>query len=385
MARRTRAVLLATLLRSHFMVGLQLPPGPLIKVKTFLERAQLQETVAAELGAETPVIFAAGTDAKQQEILWRWVASATSATTMQPSVLAFPGLRGGKESQDLEALLSKAAPLVDALGNELIISRLTSDQYSMEALVMRSVSVNHSANIVPSKEATDEDHVVRARLRHWVDRVLVRYRMCPFTESSKISGVGLEEFGVAPAEIRYVETNAATLPDLLANFWQAVDSMLTEGDKEVSSIVMACPSWDNRWSAWYEDVFPLLEESVIVAKLSRTLGIVCFHPNYVTPSETFLRKHRFGHMHPPRKLAAWVESSDSALASKLSLPQLNWAGSYQRRSPHAMINVLWSHQLELAENKRTSENLYVRNIRRLLKEGIPKLEREAARERRKDK
>ena len=108
MARRTRAVLLATLLRSHFMVGLQLPPGPLIKVKTFLERAQLQETVAAELGAETPVIFAAGTDAKQQEILWRWVASATSATTMQPSVLAFPGLRGGKESQDLEALLSKA-------------------------------------------------------------------------------------------------------------------------------------------------------------------------------------------------------------------------------------------------------------------------------------
>ena len=50
-----------------------------------------------------------------------------------------------------------------------------------------------------------------------------------------------------------------------------------------------------------------------------------------------------------------------------------------------MINVLWSHQLELAENKRTSENLYVRNIRRLLKEGIPKLEREAARERRKDK
>ena len=367
------------------MVGLQLPPGPLIKVKTFLERAQLQKIVAAELGAETPVIFAAGTDAKQQEILWRWVASAISATTMQPSpsVLAFPGLRGGKESRDLEALLSKAAPLVDALGNELMISRLISDQYCMEALVMRSVSVDHSAIIVPSKEATDEDQV-RARLRHWVDRVLVKYRMCPFTESSKVSGVGLEEFGVTPAEIRYVETNAATLPDLLANFWQAVDSMLTEGEKEISSIVMACPSWDNRWSAWYEDVFPLLEESVIVAKLSRTLGIVCFHPNYVTPSETFLRKHRFGHMHPPRKLAAWLERSDSALASKLSLPQLNWAGSYQRRSPHAMINILWSHQLELAENKRTSENLYVSNIRRLFKEGIPKLEREAARERRKD-
>ena len=45
-----------------------------------------------------------------------------------------------------------------------------------------------------------------------------------------------------------------------------------------------------------------------------------------------------------------------------------------------MINVLWSHQLEAAENKRDSENLYVRNVRRLLKEGVPKLEKEAAAE-----
>jgi hypothetical protein len=47
-----------------------------------------------------------------------------------------------------------------------------------------------------------------------------------------------------------------------------------------------------------------------------------------------------------------------------------------------MINVLWSHQLEAAENKRDSESLYVRNVRRLLKEGVPKLEKEAAVERR---
>ena len=119
------------------------------------------------------------------------------------------------------------------------------------------------------------------------------------------------------------------------------------------------------------------------ARLSRTLGIVCFHPLYSTPGEPFLRKHRFGHMYAPRKLLAWVESADpTGLFQTVTLPQLQWSGSYQRRSPHAMINVLWSHQLEAAENKRDSENLYVRNVRRLLKEGIPKLEREAAKERR---
>ena len=39
--------------------------------------------------------------------------------------------------------------------------------------------------------------------------------------------------------------------------------------------------------------------------------------------------------------------------------ELQWAGSYMRRSPHAMINVLWAQQLEAAENIRSSSSLYV--------------------------
>ena len=34
-----------------------------------------------------------------------------------------------------------------------------------------------------------------------------------------------------------------------------------------------------------ELVFPLLESSVLSAGLGRTLGIVCFHPEYSTPDD----------------------------------------------------------------------------------------------------
>ena len=37
-----------------------------------------------------------------------------------------------------------------------------------------------------------------------------------------------------------------------------------------------------------------------------------------------------------------------------------------RHSPHATINVLWASQLEAAEGKRKSAQLYSANVRRLL-------------------
>ena len=124
-----------------------------------------------------------------------------------------------------------------------------------------------------------------------------------------------------------------------------------------------------------------LEESVLHARLGRTLGIVCFHPAYETPSEAWLAKHRFGHMHAPSKLRRYVEEHDAELAARSTDEELLWAGSYQRRSPHAMINVLWARQLEQAEQKRKSSLLYTRNLQRALGEGRDALEAAAAAER----
>ena len=72
---------------------------------------------------------------------------------------------------------------------------------------------------------------------------------------------------------------------------------------------------------------------------------------------------------------------DAPLSASVSDEELHWAGSYQRRSPHATINVLWSRHLEIAEQKRKSAQLYTRNLRRALAVGLEELHDEAQRER----
>lgn len=70
-----------------------------------------------------------------------------------------------------------------------------------------------------------------------------------------------------------------------------------------------------------------------------------------------------------------------ALSDETDDEALGWAGSYMRRSPHAMVNVLWSRQLEVAEGKRESSRLYATNIARLLAAGRDRLDLEADAER----
>ena len=50
----------------------------------------------------------------------------------------------------------------------------------------------------------------------------------------------------------------------------------------------------------------------------------------------------------------------------LSYNDIAAGGAWQRRTPHATINVLRADQLELAEKKRNSPQLYTRNINKLL-------------------
>ena len=118
----------------------------------------------------------------------------------------------------------------------------------------------------------------------------------------------------------------------------------------------------------------------------------------------------FGHMHSLPKLRKWYNQftsstplSDNEIAGKYLL-SVNFAfvfmtgflstcnqfgiekagGAWQRRTPHAVINVLRAEQLEAAEGVRESGILYERNIRVLVgrEEGIGSeiLEQELTRE-----
>mmetsp|Transcript_25558 Transcript_25558/g.33425 ORF Transcript_25558/g.33425 Transcript_25558/m.33425 type:complete len:368 (-) Transcript_25558:191-1294(-) len=307
--------------------------------------------------------------ATSQRIFWE-----TLVSTKDPSILAFPE----SDSRDVKRLyniLLDAAPVFHN-GEELRVEVLANSPLNALSTSWKNVPKEN----IPLERPKISG--VKNRMKHWVDRTLVKLRMCPFTRSSDLSGQNLEEFGVTPAPIQYVESDSTSIIELMADFWAAVDNFLQAGEEGASSIIMSAPHWDDEkgWDDWYHRVFPVLEESVICAKLSREVGIVCFHPLYSTPDKSFLLKHRFGHMYAPEKLFQWVQAKDKKFAEKITLLDLHWAGSYQRRSPHAMINVLWASQLEAAENKRDSDNLYVRNVKKLLKEGKEKLDREAAEE-----
>ena len=71
-------------------------------------------------------------------------------------------------------------------------------------------------------------------------------------------------------------------------------------------------------------------------------------------------------MRSTEKLRHWLASSDEELSAETSDDELAWAGAAMRHSPHATINVLWASQLEAAEGKRKSAQLYSANVRRLL-------------------
>ena len=138
---------------------------------------------------------------------------------------------------------------------------------------------------------------------------------------------------------------------LLADVWAVLDGFRRAGPGGYSSILVACPAFDGDFERWTREIFPALEATLLAAEASRELAIVCFHPDYATPDPEWLATHRFGHMYAPPTLRRWLEDADADLAGALDDDDLQYLGSYMRRTPVATINVLWSAQLEAAETR----------------------------------
>jgi hypothetical protein len=147
-----------------------------------------------------------------------------------------------------------------------------------------------------------------------------------------------------------------------------------EGKTGVSSILLAAPYYDDDFDLWAGPIFAILEASVVAAGAENDIGVVCFHPRYATPDgSTF---PGFGHMHSVPRLAKWWEgyvNSDPKATDtpeedkkKLDTDEIAAGGAWQRRTPHATINVLRADQLAVAESRRQSEVLYPKNIERLV-------------------
>ena len=208
----------------------------------------------------------------------------------------------------------------------------------------------------------------------WVKRILVNLGICPFTKSVAKSGQGLGDVGVPVANIAYHHSNATSISELMKDSWDAMRDMVEAGPSGkdgVSSILLAAPFFDSDFALWAGEIFCLLETGVVVANAEKSLGVVCFHPKYETPDGSSFPG--FGHMHSVPRLKKWmVEAGHDRYADS----EIAAGGAWQRRTPHATINVLRAEQLEAAEKRRSSNNLYVMNIQKLLTVGSETLLRD---------
>jgi hypothetical protein len=226
---------------------------------------------------------------------------------------------------------------------------------------------------IPTQDRQHTTEDTERRTKSWVQRLLVQMGVCPFTKSNVKSGQGLGDVGVPVANIMYRHSNASHLQHgrsgemytLMADTWDAINDMISlgpSGKHGVSSILLSAPGFDDNFDLWSGPVFAMLEAGVTAIQAEALIGVVCFHPEYKTPDgSTF---PGFGHMHSLPRLKKWYNEFTSS--GQLSDNEIAAGGAWQRRTPHAVINVLRAEQLEAAEGRRESGILYERNIRVLV-------------------
>jgi hypothetical protein len=227
-----------------------------------------------------------------------------------------------------------------------------------------SSSSTHLSAHKNSTTSTNED-VVNRRTRKWVKRMLVEQGICPFTRSDRMSGQGLADLGVPIGSIAYHASFNAHPIALFADLWKAIDEMIAAGPSGrdgISSILLAAPEFDDDFDFWSGPIFGILEASVMAAQAESLVGVVCFHPRYATPDGTSWPG--FGHMHSVPRLEKWY--NQYCPETELTTEQIAAGGAWQRRTPHATINVLRADQLSVAESRRESGRLYAENIDRLV-------------------
>ena len=261
---------------------------------------------------------------------------------------------------------------------------------------------NNNESIIKSSPLAAAENIINERTRLWVKRILVEQGICPFTRSDRMSGQGLVDMGVPAGSIAYHASFQKHPIGLFADTWKAIDRMLEAGPAGrlgVSSILLAAPEYDADFELWAGPIFAMLEAGVVAAEAESQVGVVCFHPLYATPDGKSWPG--FGHMHSVPRLEKWyrettnesafpgssLESSSESSSEEscmLTTEQIAAGGAWQRRTPHATINVLRADQLEVAESRRVSGKMYTENIDKLVGVngiGNEKLARDLERER----
>lgn len=189
----------------------------------------------------------------------------------------------------------------------------------------------------PQATAEVSDEEVKAVTYKWVDAVIVKMKVCPF--SSDVERAGL------PAGVVSYPINRATIAeDIYAAFWEQVVELSITEERELSTVLLVTPDFA-MYSAGGFDLFAdSLNAALTDLKLESQIQLVFFHPEY-----TF----RDG---------------------KQRLGGEGGAANFARRSPYPMINLLRTPQVRAAQKGIPTGSVYETNERNLASVGTDALQ-----------
>ena len=306
---------------------------------------------------------------------WKIIAdiSEVDISSAQPNQKAVISFIGATPLQ-IQHLIDIALWFEDNMAGDHSHLRIDTDgEMPMPTIVIESRAISRASDEAQVGESDSYDlpsgDIVEERIKAWVRRILVNLSICPFTKSDTRSGQGLAEFSIPTGCIAYHYSKAgpSNIPRLMADCWAAILEMVEAGPggkSGVSSILLSAPLFDGNFSLWSGPIFSMLEAVVGAAGAEPIVGVVCFHPRYATPDGSSWPG--FGQMHSVPRLRKWMDEQDPMLSKKLDDDQIAAGGAWQRRTPHAVLNVLRANQLEAAESRRQSPQMYSRNIRVLV-------------------
>lgn len=211
---------------------------------------------------------------------------------------------------------------------------------------------------------------VQCSTEQWVDEVLGRERLCPYTESKSKAAVGLPDVSPGPVEIVVCTEGAASAT---AQVWRSVSDLATQPETSVATVLIAVPAYDDDFDSFSMMCDELIEASLQAMGVTPLVGRAWFHPKYDASKvhDHDERAFKPGHALPAATVADFVHQYYPK--SDLSLSQIATFNDLVRRTPHATINLLRRSQLiaaQRAEKKRAlvSNNghkpnaVYARNV-----------------------
>lgn len=204
----------------------------------------------------------------------------------------------------------------------------------------------------------------------WVDEVLGRERLCPYTESKSKAAVGLPDVSPGPVEIVVCADGAASVT---AQVWRSVADLVTQPETSVATVLIAVPGYDDDFDSFRTMCDELIEASLQAMDATSLVGRAWFHPKYDASKvhDHDERAVKPGHALPAAAVADYV--GQYFPTSELSFSEIATFNDLVRQTPHATINLLRRSQLvaaQRAEKKRalSSNNghkpnsLYARNV-----------------------